>query len=349
MGLQARRHAEAAVPGQPVGADPRAQLQGGRRRGGVQQGAGHQHAGQPRRARASRDSARRRDGRGARAVPCDVLARPHLRPRGAAGAGPGLRRERVAEGDTGARADRRAAAAARSGPARARREARRLAGRQDHARRGAEAPARRGGGGEAGGSGAAGHARLLRGRDPRLLHRPAAQGGRLAARPAARPRVRSHRHAQQGGQGLRRLRALGRRRQAAGARRGQAHAARCARRPAAGQAVRGLPGAPVRPAPADLLLQRLRALALGRHALPAARGAGLLQEGGAGACDPAAQYAQAAGGGRDQSRHRRALLPDARHPAHRRGLRARPRPQGAGGDGHRRRQDAHGDRARAIC
>ena len=46
---------------------------------------------------------------------------------------------------------------------------------------------------------------------------------------------------------------------------------------------------------------------------------------------------------------RRALLPDARHPAHRRGLRARPRPQGAAGDGHRRGQDAHGDRARATC
>ena len=107
--------------------------------------------------------------------------------------GLGLRRERAAEGGAGARADRRAAAAARSGPARTRREARRTAGRQDDARRGAEAPARRGGRGEAGGRGAAGHPRLLRGRDPRLLHRPAAEGGRLAARPAARPRVRGQR------------------------------------------------------------------------------------------------------------------------------------------------------------
>ena len=98
LGLQARRGAEAAVPGQPLGADPRAELQAGRGRGGVQQGAGHQHAGQPRRAQPSRDPARRRDGRGARAVPRGVLARPHLRPRGAAGAGPGLRCERVAEG-----------------------------------------------------------------------------------------------------------------------------------------------------------------------------------------------------------------------------------------------------------
>jgi type I restriction enzyme R subunit len=47
--------------------------------------------------------------------------------------------------------------------------------------------------------------------------------------------------------------------------------ARCARGPAAGQALCRLPGAPVRPAPGDLLLQRLRALALGRHELPAAR------------------------------------------------------------------------------
>ena len=78
-----------------------------------------------------------------------------------------------------------------------------------------QAPARRGGRGEEGERGPARHPRLFRGRDPRLLHRPAAQGGRLAARPAARPRVRSHRHAQQRGQGLRRLRAVGRRRQAA--------------------------------------------------------------------------------------------------------------------------------------
>ena len=53
--------------------------------------------------------------------------------------------------------------------------------------------------------------------------------------------------------------------------------------PAAGQALRRLPGAAVRPAAGHLLLQRLRALALGRRELPAARGAGLLQEGRAGA------------------------------------------------------------------
>ena len=49
-------------------------------------------------------------------------------------------------------------------------------------------------------------------------------------------------HAEQRGQGLRRLRALGRRRQAARAGRGQAHPARPARRPAAGEALRRLPG-----------------------------------------------------------------------------------------------------------
>ncbi len=82
---------------------------------------------------------------------------------------------------------------------------------------------------------------------------------------AARPRVRGQRDAQRPGQGLRGLRPLGRRRQAARARRGQAHAARRARRAAAGQALRRLPGAPVRAAADHLLLERLRALDLGRH------------------------------------------------------------------------------------
>ncbi|EQD71374.1 Restriction endonuclease, type I, R subunit/Type III, Res subunit [mine drainage metagenome] len=48
-------------------------------------------------------------------------------------------------------------------------------------------------------------------------------------------------------------------------------------------------GAPVRPAPGDLLLQRLRTLAVGRHPLPAARGPGLLQESGARTRHPAAR------------------------------------------------------------
>ena len=168
------------------------------------------------------------------------------------------RGDRAADGGTTAHARGRAPGA--------RREARGAARRQERARRGAEAPARRGGGGEAGRRRAAGHARrLLRSRDPRLLHRPAAQGSRLAARPGARPRVRGQRDAQRRGQGLRGLRPLGRRRQAARARRGQAHAARRACRPAAGQALRRLPGARVRAAAGHLLLQRLRALDLGRR------------------------------------------------------------------------------------
>ncbi len=122
--------------------------------------------------------------------------------------------------------------------------------------------------------------------------------------------------------------------------------ARSARRPAAGEAVRRLPGAAVRPAAGHLLLQRLRALAVGRRELSAAPGAGLLQEGRAGAADPAAHDAQAAG------RRRRSTTPSssattrrARSAASREAFETRPRAQGAAGDGDRRGQDAHGDRA----
>ena len=65
--------------------------------------------------------------------------------------------------------------------------------------------------------------RLRRGRDPRPVHRRPAARGRLGAGSGARPRVRGHRHAERRGQGLRRLRAVGRRRAAAGGGRGQAH------------------------------------------------------------------------------------------------------------------------------
>ena len=91
-------------------------LQAGRGRGGVQQGAGHQSrsATAPSTAIAPIQPDRRA-GRRARAVPRLLLARAHLRPRGAAGARARVRRRarcrrprRVAE------ADRRAAAAARS-------------------------------------------------------------------------------------------------------------------------------------------------------------------------------------------------------------------------------------------
>ena len=73
------------------------------------------------------------------------------------------------------------------------------------------------------------------------------------------------------GRGLRRLRAVGRRRQAARAGRGQAHP----QDPRVGQQQAKLYAdcleKRVRPAAGDLLHQRLRALDLGRHALPAAR------------------------------------------------------------------------------
>ncbi len=84
------------------------------------------------------------------------------------------------------------------------------------------------------------------------------------------------------------------------ARRGQAHPARRPGGPAAGQALRRLPGEAVRSAAGDLLLQRLRALDLGRPELSAAAGAGLLQEGRAGAVDPAAGQPEAARRRRDQ-------------------------------------------------
>ena len=96
-------------------------------------------------------------------------------------------------------------------------------------------------------------------------------------------------HAERAGHRLRRLRAVGRRRQAAGAGRGQAHEAR----PAVGQQQAKLYAdcleRAVRPAAGHLLHQRLRALDLGRRALSAARGPGLLHEGRAGAADPAAR------------------------------------------------------------
>ena len=57
--------------------------------------------------------------------------------------------------------------------------------------------------------GPARHPRLFRSRNPQGLHRHPAQGSRLEARPGQELRGRSHRHAQQPGHGLRRLRAVG--------------------------------------------------------------------------------------------------------------------------------------------
>ena len=80
-----------------------------------------------------------------------------------------------------------------------------------------------------------------------------------------------------------------------------------ARGPAAGEAVCGLSGKAVRAAAHHLLLERLRALDVGRRELSAASGAGLLQEGRAGIADSAPQIAQATGGGEDQRGDCRAL------------------------------------------
>ncbi|MEJ7715793.1 MAG: DUF4145 domain-containing protein [Thermoleophilaceae bacterium] len=127
------------------------------------------------------------------------------------------------------------------------------------------APAQGGGGGQGRQRGAPRRPRLRRAAHARPVHRPVAQRGRLAARRRTRPRVRGHRHAQREGRRLRGLRAVGRRRQAARPGGGQAHPARRPRGPPAGQALRRLPRAGVRPAAGDLLLQRLRDVAVGRR------------------------------------------------------------------------------------
>jgi type I restriction enzyme, R subunit len=77
--------------------------------------------------------------------------------------------------------------------------------------------------------------------------------------------------------------------------------------------------------------------------LPAAAGGRVLQEGRAGPPDPAPDAAPGARCGPGQGRHRRALLPEARHRQHLRAVHRGP-PQGAAGDGHRHRQDPDGDR-----
>ncbi len=320
----------------------------GRGRGGLQQGAGHQRPRQP----AVHSHAPMPAADALAAVRelfhvCYWLARTYARD-ARPGAGPGLRPGALPEDGAGPEADRwSSCSSSKPQPARAGREARGAAGRQDGARRGAAAPARRGRRGQEGRRGAARHARLLRGRDPRLLHRPAAQGGRLAARPGARPRVRGRGHAQR-----RRARASSTTCSGATTASRSASSRPSARGatprvgPAAGQALRRLPGA--------------RSSASGRSSsTPTATSTG---------CGTTRSYPPRAVQGfykkaelelliqrrssrkplaarRDQRGDRRALLPDARHPPHRRGLRARPRPQGAAGDGHRRGQDAHGDRA----
>ena len=187
--------------------------------------------------------------------------------------------------------------------------------------------------------------RLLGGRDPGPVHRPAAVRGGLAAHRAAGPRVPGHRDAQRARHGVRRLRPVGRRRAPAGRGRGQADDHERHGGAAAGQALRRLPGAPVRSAARHLLHQWLRALAVGRRGwLPVAPGAGLLHPRRAGAPGPTSADAAAAGRPRHRRHDRRAALPGAGH----QGSRRRLRPQaarGPAGHGHRRGQDPHRDRA----
>ncbi len=193
-----------------------------------------------------------------------------------------------------------------------------------------------------------GHARLLRSRDPRLLHRPAAERGRLAARQArktASSPVTGMPNSK--GQGLRRLRAVGRRRQAARAGRGQAHQTRC--RASASSRPSSTPIAwrsSSASGPVIFYTNGYEHWLWDDADYPPRAGPGLLQEGRAGAADPAARQPRSrSAAAAINRRHRRALLPDTRHPPDRRGLRAGPRAQGAAGDGDRRRQDPHRDRA----
>jgi type I restriction enzyme R subunit len=251
-----------------------------------------------------------------------VLAGPHLRARGAAGAGLAFdpRRCRSARRPVrqsrppslAAARSRACASATRSSPQGAR--------RQGRARRGAEAPARRSGRGEEGRAAQPDTTTTPRPRPATLLHRPAAQGSRLAARSAARPRVRSQGMPNNQGKGfvdyvlwgddgkplalVEAKRTQARRRASASSRPSSTPTAWSAVRPAAG----------------DLLHQRLRALDLGRHALPAARGAGLLQEGELELLIQRRTTRKPLAEGADQRGHRRALLPDARPSAASRGF-----------------------------
>ena len=89
---------------------------------------------------------------------------------------------------------------------------------------------------------------------------------------------------------------------------------RRAGRPAPGKALRRRLGSAVRPAAGHLLHQRLRDLDLGRPALPAARGPGLLHQGRAGLLIQRRTSRQALDGLRDQRRDRRPRLPGAGDP-----------------------------------
>ena len=282
------------------------------RRGSLQQGAADQHASAtaPSTTTAADPGAASQSPRSG-AVPRLLLARPHLRDEAPASPGTHVRPRTLPADSASGHADRREAASAEGVPRRARREADRAARRQGRSSTTKSPPARRGRQGEEGERGQ--HADT---HDYSEAETRTTSSTCCSPRPAGRSTEARDREFEvtgmpnRAGQGLRRLRAVGRRRQAARARRGEADHQVSAGRPAAGQAVRRLPGGAVRPAAGHLLHQRLRALALGRPDVPAARGPGLLHEGRAGTADPAPhQRASRSPRAEINNDDRRAVLP----------------------------------------
>ena len=128
--------------------------------------------------------------------------------------------------------------------------------------------------------------------------------------------------------------------EAAGRGRGEAHPPRCRRGPSAGQTLRRLPGKRIRPAPADLLHERVRPLAVGRCCVSATRSAGLLYPRRARTGDSTPWIAQAPRNCQVRRCNLRPLLPGTGHPQGGRDAGAQAA-QGAAGNGHGQRQDAH--------
>ena len=129
--------------------------------------------------------------------------------------------------------------------------------------------------------------------DERHVVRPRPAERRLAVGSRTRPRIRSHRHAQQNGNRLCRLRPVGRRRQAAGGGGGEEDHRRSGGGEAAGEALCRLPGGDARPASGHLLHQRIQDTPVGQPDLPAAHRRRVLQEGRAGVPDPSPRAAPA--------------------------------------------------------
>ena len=302
--------------------------------------------------RAAAESARLGGG-GLAPVPVLLLVRPHLRPRREAAGRPDVRPAVVAEAADRRRRRRRrrsqelqrALEEERAGPpARRRRELR----RPGRARGRAGAAAGRGRGGEGAGRGDAGR----RTTTPRP--RPATTSSTCCSREAGWPLDQARDREFEvtgmptdGGQGLRRLRAVGRRRQAAGGGRGEAHAARrrasaSSRRSSTPTAWRQMFGQ----RPVIFYSNGYEHWIWDDARYPPRAVQGFYTKDELELADPAAHDPRVAGRRRDRRDDRRALLPDARASA---GSPSRSRrdnaAQGAGRDGDRRRQDPHGHRA----